>query len=258
MPTSFPGMDPYLERQGLWKEVHTNLISSIQRYLTPVLRPRYRVAIEHRTYLSLLPSDESLTGQPDILVVSPSHNQGSHTIAMAAPVAEPLVGTLPMPEEVLERYLEIRDLSTQEVITVIEILSPTNKSTSDGRSQYRRKRRKVLSSFTHLVEIDLLRGGKPFAMRVPKQSDYRIVVSRSHHRPRADFYLFDLPQPIPDFPIPLRSGDIEPTLPLNQLLHTVYDEGGFDLAINYARPPKPAIAKKYRAWATELLKHHGE
>jgi len=126
----------------------------------------------------------------------------------------------------LERYLEIRDVESQEVITVIELLSPTNKTTGTGRTNYERKRLKVLGSLTHLVEIDLIREGRPFSMKLPKESDYRIVVSRSHQRPQADFYCFDLPTLIPDIPIPLRPGEDEVILPLNQLLHRSYDEGG--------------------------------
>jgi Protein of unknown function (DUF4058) len=34
MPTPFPGMDPYLERRGLWEDVHTGLITEIQQFLS--------------------------------------------------------------------------------------------------------------------------------------------------------------------------------------------------------------------------------
>lgn len=193
-------------------------------------------------------------GKPDVLVVSPPQDLSRPVNTVASSVAvDPLVGELPMPEEVLERYLEIRDVETHEAITVMEILSPTNKTTRDGRAQYERKRLKVLSGLTNLVEIDLLRVGKPFAMKVPQESAYRIVVSHSEHRPRADFYLFDLQEPIPDFPIPLRPGETEPTLPLNQILHTLYDEGGYDLAIDYRRPPIPPFSDEDAAWAEDML-----
>ena len=58
MPTPFPGMDPYLERRGIWEQVHTDLIVSIRRFLTPLLRPRYHVGIEERTSLAVLPPNE--------------------------------------------------------------------------------------------------------------------------------------------------------------------------------------------------------
>jgi hypothetical protein len=211
MPTPFPGMDPYLERRSLWEEVHAGLIVDIQDFLTPLLRPRYRVAIERRTYLALLPPPEQRIGKQDVLVMASGKGTSQATLSTLAHVAvEPLVGELPLPEEVLERYLEVRDVATQEVITVIEVISPTNKITIEGRSQYEQKRLKVLSSLTNLVEIDLIRTGEPFAMTVARPGDYRIVVSRSQYRPQASIYPFGLRDPIPDFPIPLRPGETEP------------------------------------------------
>lgn len=262
MPTPFPGMDPYLERRGLWEEVHTDLITRIRQFLTPRLRPKYRVAIEQRTYLSLFTPGGDLIGKPDVMVATPQRGAGA-TAVVTAPASvladviadEPLVGELPQAEEVIERYLEIRDTATHDVITAIEILSPTNKQGGEGRRQYEQKRLNILASATSLVEIDLLRGGEPFAMRLaghePPPSHYRIVVSRSWQRPRADLYLFNLPQPIPSFPIPLRMGETEPVVPLNQLLHELYDQSGYDLAINYAATPPPPLSAEDRVWIAE-------
>jgi hypothetical protein len=247
-------MDPYLERRGLWEEVHAGLIIGIQHFLAPLLRPRYRVAIERRTYLALLPPPEQRTGKQDVLVMAPRKGVAQAPALAAAPVVvDPLIGELPLPEEVLERYLEVRDVATQEVISVIKVLSPTNKTTSEGRSQYEQKRLKVLGSLTNLVEIDLIRAGEPFAMKVAGQSDYRIVVSRSQWRPQADIYLFGVRQPIPDFPIPLRPGETEPVLPLNEILHKLYDEGAYDLAIDYQQPPEPPLSDEDAQWAAQIL-----
>ncbi|MBI1882306.1 MAG: DUF4058 family protein [Chloroflexi bacterium] len=256
MPTPFPGMDPYLERRGIWEQVHTNLIVDIQRFLTRLLRPRYHVGIEERTYLAVLPPDDQSTGMPDVLIAAPPSSPGGVTpsVAVAAPVAvAPVVAQLPMPEEVKERYLEIRTVPDQEVITIIEILSPTNKTTREGREQYESKRLKVLGSLTHLVEIDLLRIGQPFPMKVPGQGDYRLVVSRSRRRPYADVYLFSVRDLIPDLPIPLRPGEEEPTLPLNKILHEVYDQGGYDLIMDYQKSPEPPLSEADAAWAAQIL-----
>ncbi len=262
MPTPFPGMDPYLERRGLWEEVHTALITRIQQHLTPLLRPRYRVAIEQRTYLSLMSPKGELIGKPDVMVAAPKtpppFGTGSAVAFVEPAVADPpLVGELPQPEEVVERYLEIRDTTTQEVITTIEILSPTNKEAPDGRRQYEQKRLHMLASASSLVEVDLLRKGEPFAMSAPgqdaAQSHYRIVISRSWQRPRADLYLFNLPQPIPSFLIPLRPGEQEPVLPLNKILHELYDQSGYDLAIDYGKLPPPPLSAADRQWIIQLL-----
>lgn len=265
MPTPFPGMDPYLERRGLWEEVYIALITRIQQFLTPVLRPKYRVAIEQRTYLSLVAPGGDLIGKPDVMVTTPQYASSEPILATAvatpAVVAdEPLVGELPQAEEIVERFLEIRDTATHEVITAIEILSPTNKQSVEGRRQYEQKRLNILATATSLVEIDLLRAGQPFAMRLQNQaapaSHYRIVISRGWQRPRADLYLFNLPQPIPAFPIPLRVGETEPVLPLNQLLHELYDPSGYDLAIDYSESAPPPLSDDDTRWIAQLLQNH--
>jgi hypothetical protein len=251
MPTPFPGMDPYLEQRGVWNQVHTSLIVDIQRFLTPRLRPKYHVGIEQRTYLALLPPSDDLVGIPDALVVA--SGAGMTMVAPALSTVAPEIGVLPQPEEMRERYLEIRALETQQVVTVIELLSPGNKLSREGRAEYERKRLDVLSRRTNLVEIDLLRASKPFPMQASRQSDYRIVISRNHQRPPDDQYLFDLPQPIPDIPIPLQPHETEPMLPLGALLHHVYDEGGYDLIVDYSRPADPPLREADAAWAHDLL-----
>jgi hypothetical protein len=256
MPTPFPGMDPYLERRGIWEQVHTDLIVSIRRFLTPLLRPRYHVGIEERTYLTVLPPDEQGAGIPDVLITSARSGVDDAPPATTLPAplaAQPLVAELPMPEEVTERYLEIRMVPEQQVITVIKIVSPSNKLSREGREQYENKRLKVLGSRTHLVEIDLLRAGQPLPMKVPAQSAYRILVSRSQHRPRADVYLFGVRDVIPAFPIPLRPGDAEPTLPLHDILHDLYDPGGYDLIIDYQQLPQPPLSDADAVWLRQLV-----
>jgi hypothetical protein len=256
MPSPFPGMDPYLERRGLWEEVHAGLIVAIQQFLSPLVRPRYRVAIERRTYLAILSPDD-FAGKPDVLIVA-STDQSFDATSATSSGATPHVAELPMPDEVIERYLEVRDIVTGEVVAVIEILSPTNKLVGEGRLQYERKRLQVLASSTNLIEIDLLRLGTPLPFRMrngDSTSDYRIVVSRAQLRPRADLYLFNVRDPIPDFPMPLRPDEPEPILPLNQILHELYDRAGYDLAIDYHQAPDPPLSRTDARWATQLLRH---
>ncbi|MEM8532138.1 MAG: DUF4058 family protein [Chloroflexota bacterium] len=226
MPTPFPGMNPYLERSGLWEDVHTRLIVAIADALGQQIRP-HRITVEQRVYVML----QEATACVDKL------------------------GSV-IPEEVTERYLEIRDVSTGMVITVIELLSLSNKLKGEGRTQYERKRLRVLASDTHFVEIDLLRAGQPLPMRIQqrsRQSDYRIIVSRSHHRPRADAYLFDIPEPVPNIPVPLQKGETEPQLPLNQIVHDLYDRAGYDLAVDYQQPPEPPLRDETATWMQQHL-----
>jgi hypothetical protein len=257
MPTPFPGMDPYLERRGFWEEVHTGLTAALQLFLTPLVRPRYRVAIERRAYLTVLAPDD-LVGKPDVLIISPSREPSQTASGHTAIAVAPQAAELPMAEEVIERYLEIREVATGEVITTIELLSHSNKSSRQGREQYERKRLAVLASLTNLVEIDLLRAGDPMPMRLVgngSPGQYRLVVSRSQHRPRADVYPFSVREPIPPVPIPLRPGEEEPVLALNQIMHDLYDRAGYDLAIDYRRLPVPALASEDAQWAALLVQH---
>lgn len=256
MRSPFPGMNPYLEQPRLWRQVHADLIVDMRRYLTPVLRPHYSVEIEQRTYVTLGTTNQPTVSIPDVLVLSPSNSEtGSPAYASATVTTPPLIAELPLPaeEEIKQRYLQIRHLDSQEIITVIEILSPTNKLAKSGREQYEQKRLEILGSLTNLVEINLLRTGRPLSMTLPKNNHYRLVVSRYQHRPQAEVYLFSVRDPIPDLPIPLRPSQNEPYIPLNRLLHDLYDQGGYDLSIDYHKPPTPPLSKKDADWAQKQL-----
>ena len=204
MPTPFPGMDPYLEHSDLWMDFHNRLIVALADDLAPRLRPRYYVSIEERTYLAGL-TGLTFASRPDVAVVA-STQVAYRTTTTTRPASPGIVTVeLPEPDFVTETYLEVRAGDGDLVVTVVEILSPSNKLPGEGRNRYERKRMKVLSVHTHLVEIDLLRAGPPMTMRGDgRQSHYRILISREPNRPRADLLPFDVQQPIPDFPLPLQ------------------------------------------------------
>ncbi|MEQ8539516.1 MAG: DUF4058 family protein [Coleofasciculus sp. D1-CHI-01] len=136
----------------------------------------------------------------------------------------------------------------------IEILSPVNKRTGEGRETYLKKRQKIFGSLTHLIEIDLMRQWQPMPLlNNTIQSDYRILISRQERRPQADLYAFNLPQPIPAFPIPLRAGDREPVVDLQALLHQVDDRAGYDYTIDYSRELIPSLSEADTLWVNDLL-----
>jgi len=258
MPSPFPGMNPYLENPELWSEVHNRLIVAMAIAIESNLSRQYRVAIEKRTYIS--DGEESLlVGIPDVSVYSQrSSTNQTPSIATLAAQDEAITVTIPIPEEARESYLEIREVATGYVVTVIELLSPKNKSVGIGRRKYETKRSLVLSSPTHLVEIDLLRGGKSMQIFRPiPQTDYRILISRSDRRPQAQLYAFGVQQKIPQFLLPLQSGDTEPLVDLQSLLAQVYDQARFDMAINYTQETIPPLKEEDRMWADDLLREQG-
>lgn len=255
MPSPFPGMDPYLEHPAVWPDVHSRLIVALGDTLTPQLRPRYYVSVEERTYIMMDRFGPPVfAGRPDVAVVRPSPGTPPLPPLGGIALVEPKTVQLPLPDEIRETYLEIREPVSGQVITVIEILSPTNKRAGEGRRLYEEKRLRLLGTLTHLVEIDLLRDGEPMPIyNDGYQSDYRILVSRSHRRPSADLYAFSVRQPIPAFPLPLRRGEAEPVVDLNTLLHDLYDRAAYDLRLNYKADPTPPLAPPDDTWADELL-----
>jgi Protein of unknown function (DUF4058) len=255
MPSPFPGMNPYLEDPNRWSDFHNRLIVAIAYDLTPKLLPKYQVVTDKRIY-EIIATDSLFIGRPDITIQrrkTPTISTSSN-VAVATPATEPLKVHLPMLEEVREAYLEVKDAATKEVVTVIEILSPTNKQ-GEGRIKYEKKRYSILGSSTNLVEIDLLRLGEPLPiLGNPPQSHYRILVSRSNTRPIGDLYAFNLPDPIPNFPLPLRTEDVEPPINLQALLHGVYERSGYDYFIDYNSEPIPPLLEADLAWMDALLR----
>lgn len=252
MPTPFPGMDPYLERRDHWHAVYTRLLVAIADALGPQVWPNYRVDIELRTYIALVTS-ASLAGIPDVLVMSSSREVECPLAPVPATGVAPQVVEVPMPEEIHERYLVVREVTTQNVVTVIEILSLANKLTHEGRKAYEARRTIVLGSKTSLVEIDLLRAGTPLTPFQAGQSDYRILISPAPTRPCALAYTLSVRDPLPTIAIPLQPDGPEPTLSLNQLLHDLYERARYDLAIDYSQPPTPPLHDDDAAWARQLL-----
>lgn len=263
MSYPFPGMNPYLEHPSLWSGVHHRLITAIANDLAPQIRPKYIVAIEERVY-QISGEESILIGIPDVSIqrsqtaINLEKNTTESSVAVAVPNRNPIVATIPLPEILTESYLEIRSVETGEVITAIEILSPKNKLSNVGRLQYETKRQSVLGSYTHLVEIDLLRQGKPMPILTPiVESDYRILVSRSDTRPKAELYAFNLIDPIPQFSLPLRSENSEVLVDLQKLVQEIYEQGGYDLRLDYNREPTPALSPTQTAWVAKVLQKQG-
>jgi len=169
MPSPFPGMNPYLEHPAFWSSFHTRLMVAIAEAIEPQLSPQYYVEVESRTYQSDESDEELLIGIPDAIVFSKQADISRREMPSAEATAvatqpRPETVIVPMPIEVKERYLEVREMDTDEVIAVIELLSPQNKRSGEGRTAYEKKRRLILGSETHLVELDLLRAAKPMTL----------------------------------------------------------------------------------------------
>src|SRR5271157_4366954 len=156
MVSPFPGMDPYLEHPGFWPGFHGQALTAIVAQLVPQVTPAYVVQMEEQLFIHELPAEERrYLGRADIAVGTgpwpgPSSQTTSGVLAASVEVRLPAV------DVERQRYIEIRDRRNRSLVTVIELLSPSNKRSGPDREQYLTKRVEILASPTHLVEIDLL------------------------------------------------------------------------------------------------------
>jgi hypothetical protein len=124
-------MDPYLEHPALWPDVHNRLIAALADDLSERVASQYYVGLEQRTYL-LKADDLVFIGRPDIAVTSATEALGSAPNPVATSVTV-LEVDVPMQDEVSENFLEIHEVKTGKLDTVLELLSPVNKLHRQGR-----------------------------------------------------------------------------------------------------------------------------
>lgn len=258
-------MNPWLEHPQLWSGVHSALIVYIRDQLNPSLRPRYVAAIEERVFVE--GPDRRIV--PDVWIrksgrstpVSDIVDDGGVAVAVQVDVDdEPLV--IEAPElEIHESYIEILDLhANKRLVTVIEVVSPTNKAPGPGRNSYLSKQAEILGSPVNLVEIDLLRAGQ-HVMAVPEvlardrcDYDYLACVNRSaERRNRFELWPRKLPQRLPRLRIPLTDGDPDVRLDLQIEIQKLIDLGGYDDRIDYGQPCVPPLTAAGQAWANERI-----
>ena len=268
----FPGMNPYLERAGLWPDVHNRIIVHLGDFLAERLQPEYVVRMQQRVYVSAAP--EGNGGQPQyripdaiVLAGAGAVPAGTATSAAVSPAqalaakgetaADAIAVQMPSVELERQHYLEVLRVGNREVIAVIELLSPANKW-GDGRQEYLAKRAAVKVSTAHLVEIDLLRAGAPMPVigDVPARS-YRILVRDARRSPSAELYPFGIRQAIPDFVLPLAEGSEGVGVDLNRVVSGVYVAGAYWLDIDYRGDPEPPLSEDDRRWVDGLLRGQG-
>ncbi|MBX9677595.1 MAG: DUF4058 family protein [Gemmataceae bacterium] len=255
MPSPFPGMDPYLEGH-LWSGFHSDLISATKAFLNPILGPKY-VAMTEKYFLFDSGDEVEIARTrvaPDVGVAKiPGRTMPSGGSAV---LESHLVLDAILPEEVLHAQLQIKDTGNMDVVAVLEFLSPVNKR-GQGRQEYLEKRTKLLSSTSHLIEIDLLRRGKrvPAANTLPPAS-YYVFLSRAQHRSKVEVWPRQLDQRCPSIPVPLANGDTDVLLDLQAVLTQAYQVGSFDRFVDYSDEPDVPFSEEERERARETRASH--
>lgn len=254
-------MDPYLELPRLWPDVHHRMITTMCDQLQPQLVPRYIAQIT--PYIALEQIDIALPRRalvPDVGV----YERDMPSTARAAAVIDASLLTGTAVVELPTRYarIEIYAVNDETLITAIELLSPVNKRPGvDGADAYAKKRQELFMSSVHVLEIDLLRGGRrpPLARPDPLPDvPYFVFLSRVERWSEIEIWPCALAHPLPTVPVPLRRPDPDAALPLTQVVHQVYRNARYDLRIDYrAAPPPPDLAAEDAAWLDDHLRERG-
>jgi hypothetical protein len=137
-------------------------------------------------------------------------------------------------------------------VTVIELLSPTNKR-GDGHLQYLIKRNAFLNTRVHLVEIDLLIGGQrlPLKDALP-HGHYFVYVARGDRRHECQVYAWSVRQALSTIMIPLSAPDPDLPLDLESLFSTTFEKGRYQRSLPYFIPPAAPLAAHDLQWAATL------
>ena len=253
MASPFPGMNPYLEHEDAWHNFHEQFPDLVVETLEPLVGPKYFLKVDEHIYVHELPNGQRhFLGRADATVGRKpiaEAERSTATLTMTAPrrIRLPAVDKFGM------SFVEIRDRRSRRLVTLIELLSPSNKLFGPDREQYEIKRAEILASPTHLVEIDLLRCGERMPFAESLECDYCVLVSRYPQRPEADLWPIHLRDPLPTIPIPLLGTDPEPGLDLQAILHHLYDTRGYAKFI-YDTPPDPPLSPEDEAWARSLIR----
>ena len=241
MPSPFPGMDPYIETPELWPDFHTNLALDLRAGLNSQVQPHYFARLTAYRAYDVIETPEKRGTQPDVAAWSPGRQPVGSTGGAATLTPAPVEAMLPLEIPLVLNHVEIRQVETEQLVTVIEILSPVNKRRGhEAYDDYRRKRRDMLRSGAHLIEIDLLRGGERPPLENPLPvAPYYVLLSRADHRPHVQVWPIQLAERLPVLPVPLREPDPDASIDLGAAVATIYDRGAYAAQIDYANPPPP-------------------
>jgi hypothetical protein len=253
-------MDPFIESRRIWSDFHLDLAAEIRAHLNARIQPGYyATAVTYVTY------DVIEVAQSKPHVVSPDVSVWRTDLRLptqgTVAVIDPPLAQSAVPLEVPVRLarVQIREAGADTLVTAIEILSPINKRPGRERQKYLRKRRELLRSEVHVMEIDLLRGGErsPLETSLPPAA-YYVTLARIDHRPYVDVWPIQLEARLPVLPVPLSAPDPDVPLDLGAVVQAVYERGGYATRIDYRQPvPPPPLEPEQHAWIEHLLAAHG-
>jgi hypothetical protein len=262
-------MDPYLEDPALWPDFHDALAGEIRALLNRNLPEPYYAQLGVREEIDIIGEGTTRRIIPDVAVRRSAGQEGTSLAILDSPRVEVDESfEVAVDDELREvNFVEIRDSRRKhEVITLIEILSPSNKHPGWDAQQYRQKRNEVFGSGTSLVEVDLLRTGDrswlgaEVVQRIADfdpSPEYVALVQRAWKRSSRlvfDLYPVPLNERLPVIGVPLREGDSESALDLQFAFQEAYDRGPYRRgAVDYSQPPLPPLSEESAAFIAARL-----
>jgi hypothetical protein len=250
-------MDPYLEQPAYRSDFHSRFINDWCEAIADALPPQYEAAIGEGIYLVEHDPEMRKLGFPDVAVTDrdrPAPQSSSSSGTAATTNLEPVTIPLTILEGPREIYIEILYQPDRSLVAALEHLSPANKE-QPGRTEYLAKRRALLFQNVHVVELDLLFGGKRLPLEEPLPAgDYYYLVARADRRPDCQVYHWTLRDPLPRLPVPLRAPDDDVLIDLASVLATAYERGRFSRRIKYQTPAPTFLREEDPRWTEALVR----
>ncbi len=253
MRSPFPGMDPYLEVSGAWPDFHSTFINYWREAIADALPDDYDASINERVFLIETDPDTRRLIYPDVAVSDDGSRLRPSRSGSAVATLEPTTVPLEIVGESREAYIEILHREDRSLVAVAELLSPGNKQ-EPGRAEYLQKRNAIIRQAVHLVELDLLLGGRrlPFGKPLPI-ADYYYTVARAEQRPDCQVYGWMLKDALPSMPIPLRFPDEDVMIDLAAVFKQAFERGRFFRRLPYRGEPPAALSEEQKAWVASRL-----
>jgi hypothetical protein len=215
-------MDPYLEDEKHWPVFQHHLVGCLYQAILPGLVDRYRARVGQRQYTT----EQALFTS----IIRDSHE---------------------------EEMIEIRQRSDGRLITLVEVVSPANKTTPEGRKSYLTKREESRAVRASLVEVDLVLQGQPmleYSRDGLPEWDYAVTVTRSTQPEKHEIYTATLQKRLPRFRLPLASDDRDTVVDLQTTFTRAFDQANLGSTMDYGRNPAVKMSDDKRQWLRDYLR----
>jgi len=255
-------MDPYLESPKHWSDFHARFIFTLAEAVNLQLPENYVARISEHV-MSIAPTlreeGDDPVYLPDVAVLGGGTNEAGTYVSTARAIASGGVMTPVLMENIIfaddyvESYLHVVRLPEMDLVTVVELFSPTNKY-GEGRGIYMKKRREFLNQKVNLVELDLIRAGGRLQFGKPlPPGHYHAFVSPVDRRPQTEVYTWSVRDRLPTIPIPLRPTDKTVLVDLSIPFSAAYDAGRYRRIVDYhAAPPAPSLSSNDAEWVRQI------